>query len=87
MKLTGVILQTFAHLTAVGGEDETVDDQVFVGRLIKERRREHSEGVEPSSCLPVHQKAVAGHTKGKTNGKKHILIFILKLIVKNKPNS
>jgi len=61
----GVVLELFAHLLAIAGderstqsgttdlrsEDKTSDDQVLPRRHIEEVRGEHKQGVEPTSGL------------------------------------
>lgn len=49
--LTWVVLKPLAHLLSVGGEDETVHDQVLVGGFVEQCCAQDSEGVEPPSCL------------------------------------
>ena len=44
-----VVFEALAHLLAVGGEDEAVDNDVFEGGAVKERRRQHNERVEPAA--------------------------------------
>jgi len=46
-----IILQAFGHLAAVFGEDETVDDDILIGRLIEERGAEQHQRVKPTPCL------------------------------------
>ena len=47
----GVVSETFAHLLAVGSEDETGDDQVLPRRSTEQMGRKHEQRVEPSSRL------------------------------------
>ena len=47
----GVVSETFAHLLAVRGEDETGDDQVLPRRSTEQMGRKHEQRVEPSSRL------------------------------------
>ena len=47
----GVVSETFAHLLAIGSEDETGDDQVLPRRSTEQMGRKHEQRVEPSSRL------------------------------------
>ena len=46
-----VVAQAFAHLLAIFGQDEAVADQALEGRLLKQGRGQHHEGVEPATRL------------------------------------
>mmetsp|Transcript_50895 Transcript_50895/g.114448 ORF Transcript_50895/g.114448 Transcript_50895/m.114448 type:complete len:741 (+) Transcript_50895:1036-3258(+) len=47
----GVVLQALAHLLAIRGKHQAVDDQVLEGGPVEEVRGEHHERVEPASSL------------------------------------
>ena len=47
----GVVLEALAHLLAVAGEDETVDDEVLVGVAVLDAGGDDVERVEPAASL------------------------------------
>lgn len=40
----GIVAEVLAHLAAVGGQDEPVDDEVLPGGLTTQRRRQNLGG-------------------------------------------
>ena len=51
LRRLGVVLEAFAHLAPVLGEQHARDDAVAKSRFVEESCRQHREGVEPASGL------------------------------------
>ena len=47
LERVGVILLPLAHLLSISSKNETVDDEILKGWLVKEGSRQHKEGIKP----------------------------------------